>query len=115
MQNCPNCGAPWNPYNFRCEYCGTYAFDMTAWDIEEGTPCYVNFKTNQGTITTLARPRIETIEMNTESTDICDGLNNKIYSFASNRTCEINIKFECLRTPENKELFRIQKMRRAIY
>lgn len=24
MRNCPNCGAPINPYKEKCEYCDTY-------------------------------------------------------------------------------------------
>ena len=23
---CPNCGANYNPLNYRCEYCGSYVF-----------------------------------------------------------------------------------------
>lgn len=108
MKNCPNCGAPWNPYSYRCEYCGTYAFDTTAWNIEEGTPCYVNFKTSQGTITALARPRIETLEMSSDTSYISDEYGNKIMSYITNRNCDINVRFECRENPKTKELIRIE-------
>lgn len=29
MNNCPNCGAPINPYKCQCEYCGTTVKEST--------------------------------------------------------------------------------------
>lgn len=108
MKSCPNCGAPWNPYSYRCEYCGTYAFDTTAWDIEEDKPCYIKFKTSRGVITALARPIVETIETNYETNDVSDGYGNKLCSFVSSRNCDINVRFRCQEDIGSKSLIRME-------
>ena len=107
MINCPNCGAPIDPYAFKCSYCGTYVFDTTAWDLDDSKKCFVKFKMGNKTITTLARPVFETIDINYEPTYVCDGLNNKMRSFTSSRNCNIRMRFECYQNPKTKELFRI--------
>lgn len=108
MINCPNCGAPINPYTYCCEYCGTYIFDTTAWDVDDNKPCYVKFKINGKIITALARPRIETLEMSSDTSYISDKYDNKIMSYITNRNCDINVRFKCRENPKTKELIRIE-------
>ena len=36
--NCPNCGAPINPDNNKCSYCGTSYFDLSSIDVDTGKP-----------------------------------------------------------------------------
>ena len=109
MTNCPNCGAPLNPYSWRCEYCGTYIFDLDAWDITDGKPTFVKFKTPQGTITTLATPRIATVEVNTEYTSISDGLHRPITILPRSSNCDINVKFSCMANPKNRILYEVEE------
>lgn len=107
MTNCPNCGAPIEPYQCKCGYCGTWYFDFNAIDFEDGNPVYVKFKTSQGTITALTIPHLETVEMNAETTDVCDMRGNTVRSFVTSHTCDVNVNFRCIQRPQSKELFRI--------
>lgn len=107
MTNCPNCGAPLEPYSWKCAYCGTCYFDLDAWNLEHGKPTYVKFKTPQGVITALARPTIETVEVGSDYSYITDNHSNIIKSYITNRTCDINVKFSCYENPKNKALFQI--------
>lgn len=105
MINCPNCGAPWNPYSYRCEYCGTYAFDTTAWDLDENTPCYVTFKTRHGVITALARPMVAEVEVSSDTVDAVDPSGYKIRSFVRSKQANINVSFQCLQNTQDRTLF----------
>lgn len=92
MKNCPNCGSPIEPYKCKCEYCGTWYFDLTAFDMTEDVPYYVKFKTSYGIITALAVPEIQTIE---SYTDTADAYSNGVVAsrFNVSRNCDINIAF----------------------
>lgn len=96
MTNCPNCGSVLNPYVWKCEYCGTYVWDTTAMDFEDGHPCYVKMKTKYGTITTLAKPRLETAETYSVSCDATDAIGTTLMSHTAMRGCNINVRFECM-------------------
>ena len=111
MKNCPNCGAPIDPYRVKCEYCGTMYFDLAAW-LRDGEPCFINYSFDSpygsGVITTQAIPHLETIEVNNEPTYAVTTNGNKIVSYANNKTCEINIKFNCIENKSDKTLFQIK-------
>ena len=108
MVNCPNCGAPLEPYKCRCEFCGTYYFDFTAFDMSKNDPYYVKFRTPYGVLTTLAKPEVQTIEVNVDSRDITDLSGNIIQRFAVNKTCDLNVVFHSVINPENKTLYTIE-------
>ena len=112
MKNCPNCSAPVDPYSYRCPYCHTYYWDLEAWDMEDGHPCFVKFKTPHGTITALAKPRLETAETYSVDCDAIDALGNTLMSRTAMRGCDINVRFEC-QPGENGELFRIDDTENA--
>ena len=92
MKNCPNCGSPLDPYKCKCDYCGTWYFDLTAFDVEDGKPCYIKFKTSYGTITALAVPEIQTIE---SYTDTVNAYSNGVVvqKFNVAQHCDINVAF----------------------
>ena len=81
MRNCPNCGAPIDPYKVKCEYCGTMYFNLATW-IQDGKPCYINYLfdhgTQKGTITALAIPRLEAIDISNEFVDVADYKGNAV-------------------------------------
>lgn len=106
--NCPNCGAPIEPYVCKCKYCGTYYFDLAAFNFEDGKPVFVKFKVAQGNVTALAIPNLETIEVSSESSYACDGKGATLMRYTSSRTCDVNVNFRCIQNPESGELFRLE-------
>jgi len=112
IKNCPNCGSPIEPYKCKCDYCGTWYFDMTAIDLTENKPCYVKFRTDYMgkpcCLTALAIPKIETITSSTETTDITDRYGNVVRKLPTKRTCEINMNFMCIEDMTNKSLYTVE-------
>ena len=112
MVNCPNCGAPIDPYKCKCEYCGTWYYDLTGFDFTEGKPCYVKFRTNMNGqevyITALARPYLETLEMQNDMINVCSSMETKMHSFCESKHCDINMRFECYEDKETKTLFQVE-------
>lgn len=110
MKNCPNCGAPLDPYAVHCAYCGTYYFDLTAFDCSR--KCFVKFKTylngHECYVTALARPSLEEAEVSCGTTDCIDPFGNTLIRYTSSRTCTLKANFDCQMNPENKSLFTIE-------
>lgn len=92
MRNCPNCGAPLEPYKCRCEYCGTWYFDLTVFDMSGNDPYYVKFRTPYGVITALAKPELREIEMTEDYCD-ADAAGNKLIRIVTNRQADLNLVF----------------------
>ena len=108
MKNCPNCGSPIEPYKCRCEYCGTWYFDFTAFDMSENEPYYVKFRTPYGIITTLARPELQTIETNVDSVDITNFGGDVICRMPVSRHCDLGVVFHSQTNPDDGSLFRLE-------
>ena len=111
MKNCPNCAAPIDPYKVKCEYCGTMYFDLVTW-LQEGKPCFINYNFNsiygEGILTTLAIPHLEAIEVNNEPTYAITENGNHLIAYTNKKTCEINIKFNCIENTNDKTLFQLK-------
>lgn len=108
MNNCPNCGAPLDPYVCKCPYCGTLYFDLATLNLEDGSPCFVKFKTPRGLITMLARPELQTMEMYSDECYAVDRCGIAVSSYMVSKRCDLNAVFHALVDPESGELFRLE-------
>lgn len=108
MKNCPNCGSPIEPYKCKCEYCGTWYFDFTTFDMSKDEPYYVKFRTPYGVVTTLARPELQTIDMNNDVCYATDRHGNALVPVVMNRQCDLNVVFHSVKNIENDTLFTLE-------
>lgn len=101
-RNCPNCGAPNEPYLNKCPYCGTSYFDLTAIDIADGKPMFLKIRVGDRIITQLVYPDPDiSVECNVESQDIeiPNGLFTRIYT---NISCTTDIRFHSIPDGHNR-------------
>lgn len=105
-RNCPNCGAPIDPYMVHCKYCDTYYFDLSAFDCSK--TCFVKFKQGDTIITALAQPRLQSVNFENEYTYIRDKC-VVCEEVLERRTCTISVDFECCTNQENGFMFTVIK------
>lgn len=107
MKNCPNCGAPLEPYRCKCEYCGTWYYDFTSFNMDNDSLYYIKFRTPHGDITTLAKPELNSVEITSDSYEAIDHFGNMVESVIKSRTCDFNIIFHAYECKENNSLYQL--------
>ena len=107
MKNCPNCGAPIEPYKCKCDYCGTWYFDFTSF-FEDGKPCYIKYKTDLGVLTALVQPQLRTIDITEEIFNIIGRESVHIMDIPKYRSCDLEVTFHTLVDHENNTLFTLE-------
>lgn len=106
MKNCPNCGAPLDENYFKCPYCGTLYYDLTA--LDDSVPCFIKFNTMYGELTMFAKPELKDIEVTEDSIDCYMG-NTEMCKFIRSTSCDIGIVFHTMIMSKNgNELFKIK-------
>lgn len=104
MKNCPNCGAPLDENYFKCPYCGTLYYDLTA--LDDSVPCFIKFNTIYGELTMFARPELKNIDITEDIIDYTD--NMEMYELLRSRSCDIGVIFHAMTTLKNNNiLFKI--------
>ena len=89
-KNCPNCGAPYDPLEPKCPYCGTIYYDMSAVDFDNGEPIYLQIKSHNILITQKVIPELGSIEMSSDVV-LCDGVH-----FITGTTVTTDISFRAI-------------------
>ena len=98
MKNCPNCSAPLEPYKCKCDYCGTYYYDLTVIDVSDRKPTYVKFKTMDITgkecvVTALAIPVLDCIETHNDVYTLYD-IMGKPHHILNKKCTTVSMRFE---------------------
>ena len=112
-RNCPNCGAVYDVGLNKCPYCGTSYYDMSALDLTAREPFYLKIKTELNGqmcyITQLVRFKPDmSIEIGSETVDVCDMSGAAVCSFVGKQTMTTNISFEAVVSPTHKNLCTIE-------
>ena len=115
-RNCPNCWAPYDIDVNKCPYCGTSYFDMSSLDFTYGEPFYLKFKINMGGkdvyITQLVKPRVDSIDISSESVMAYDKYGNNTANYITSKSMSTNICFEsvcCMGNDTLCEIYRIEE------
>ena len=96
MRNCPNCGSPIEPYKCKCGYCGTWYYDLNAFNVDDGKPVYVKFHTPYGDITALSLPELKPPEVRYDTLDAIDRCGHTINQFTRSVSCDIDVTFHAI-------------------
>lgn len=92
--NCLNCGAPIEPFNHKCKYCGTSYFDLTSMNINGDEPFYLKIKIDNKIITQLVKASSKSFTL--EQNNIYLGNNNVSYQCSNSQSLFINIEFQAV-------------------
>lgn len=108
--NCINCGAAKDTAEIRCPFCGTTYLDLTAIDFSSDAPVVCKFVLpdqyrvdgidGKLIMTTTARPKLEELSDNVETTNIYQNW-GQAYSFTTRRSMKIGISFEPVSVEDN--------------
>ena len=93
--NCPNCAAPLNPYQSKCEYCGSYFIDATVFDLDNIAPTFLKMKYRGHIITLKAFHCSSAIEISSDYADITDKYSNSVKYLCHNQNMHLTLEADC--------------------
>lgn len=112
--NCINCGAVKDTSEIKCPFCGTTYLDLTAIDFSSDEPVVCQFvlpdnirignSNAKAVMSMLARPCLETMSMEANTTNIYGSWSNPIATFTSSYDVNIGVSFKPIEG-EDKSLF----------
>jgi len=97
-KNCPNCGAPYDLDTYRCPYCSTLYYDMSAIDLDNKEPFYMKIRKQGMAITQLVVPTTCDISITYDDTYVYAG-GIKVAKFLNSQNVETNIGFQAVNIP----------------
>ena len=93
--NCPNCAAPLNPYQSKCEYCGSYFIDATVFDLDNFAPTFLKMKYKGQIVTLKAFHCSSTIQIESDYTDITDRYGNTVKCLYRDKNMHLTLEADC--------------------
>jgi len=93
-KNCPNCGAPYDPLEPKCPYCGTIYYDMSAIDFDKREPLYLQIRFNNTLITQKVIPQMGWIEISS-GTNYGYGFSS-YKAYKASESIDLNIGFRAI-------------------
>ena len=105
MRNCPNCGTPLDENYFKCPYCGTLYYDLTA--LDDSVPCFIKFNTMHGELTMFAKPELNNIDITDDSVSYYID-DTKVGEIIRGKDCDIGVVFHTMIVPGNSTLFEMK-------
>lgn len=114
--NCPNCGAALPQFGGKCEFCGTRVVDLTAIDFDCADPTmfilrmpkYLSGDQGQILISMWARPILESISMETTTTDVYGGWNNYKMCEIPNYEAAFQMNLRPCADPNDHSMFKLE-------
>lgn len=94
--NCINCGAAKDIDEIKCPFCGTTYFDMTAIDLDEGTPVALSVRKGDFVFQMLARPELESISIEDETATALGQYGNPLVRIVNSRTVTAGLNFKAI-------------------
>lgn len=102
--NCINCGAAKDTSEIKCPFCGTTYLDLTAIDFSSGEPVVCEFvlpenirlnNSNKKVIMSMiARPCLEEVTVETNTTDVYGGWSIQPVSFVQSLDINVGVSFK---------------------
>ena len=117
--NCINCGAAKDTDEIKCPFCGTTYLDLTSIDFSSGDPVVCQFvlpnnitigdSKAKAVMSMLARPCLETMSMEPNSTTIYGGCGNPMATFTTGYDVNVGVSFQPI-AREDKTLFTLRAL-----
>lgn len=117
--NCINCGAAKDTDEIKCPFCGTTYLDLTSIDFASGDPVVCQFvlpsnitiggSKARAVMSMLARPRLETMSVETNNTSVYSGWGNPVATFTTGYDINVGVSFQPI-AREDKTLFTLRAL-----
>ena len=98
-KNCPNCGAVYEIESYKCPYCGTLYYDMSAIDIDNREPFFIKIHANGMEITQLVMVDSCSIGFEYDNVSFYGKYGNEMLEFHRSANASTHLDFEAVNIP----------------